>query len=104
MAVIYLVGSTVEHMLVGDRTGCEKIVFFETLLKENWQPLDYSDLELTLKPDSIRFEINFKTSFQLAANRLYQFVAESLYDSHVVASTVSEMISLTVRVSAIDYY
>ncbi|KAF8386338.1 hypothetical protein PRIPAC_75480 [Pristionchus pacificus] len=35
--------------------------------------------------------------YELAANRLYQFVSESLYDSHVVASTVSEMISLTVR-------
>lgn len=38
-----------------------------------------------------------KEIYELAANRLYQFVAESLYDSHVVASTVSEMISLTVR-------
>ncbi|GMR58089.1 hypothetical protein PMAYCL1PPCAC_28284, partial [Pristionchus mayeri] len=38
-----------------------------------------------------------KEIYELAANRLYQFVSESLYDSHVVASTVSEMISLTVR-------
>ncbi|GMT08718.1 hypothetical protein PFISCL1PPCAC_15 [Pristionchus fissidentatus] len=35
--------------------------------------------------------------YMLATDRLYQFVSESLYDSHVVASTVSEMISLTVR-------